>query len=175
MSGTDDGAAPSRFAFDLTGADEVEFFVAPNVGEAPKPVARIASGGETSRIMLAMKSALSEADHTATLVFDEVDVGVGGRSGAVIGEKLWLLARQHQVLCITHLPQVAVFGDNHQRIQKVIRDGRTATRVETLPPDERIDEVAQMLGGATITATTRRATQDLLAQADRWKAGAANA
>ncbi|HEY8744871.1 MAG TPA: DNA repair protein RecN, partial [Chloroflexota bacterium] len=110
----------SSFAFDLTGVDQVEFLVAPNVGEAPKPVARIASGGETSRIKLALKSALSEADQTATLVFDEVDVGVGGRSGRVIGEKLWQLARHHQLLCITHLPQVAVFGDRHQKIRKVV-------------------------------------------------------
>ncbi|HEV7213742.1 MAG TPA: DNA repair protein RecN, partial [Chloroflexota bacterium] len=157
-------------AFDTTGVDQVEFLVAPNVGESPKPVARIASGGETSRIMLALKSALSEADQTATLVFDEVDVGVGGRSGRVIGEKLWQLARHHQLLCITHLPQVAVFGDQHQRIRKVVRDGRTSTAVDPLDPAERVEEIAQMVGGMVVSATTRRAAQDLLEQAQQWKA-----
>jgi DNA repair protein RecN (Recombination protein N) len=162
---TDEG----RYAFDLTGLDRVEFLVAPNVGESPKPVAKIASGGETSRIMLALKSALADADQTATLVFDEVDVGVGGRSGRVIGEKLWLLAQRHQVLCITHLPQVAVFGDHHQRIRKLVREERTATEVEALVAGERVDEVAQMLGGRAISETTKRASQDLLEQAERWK------
>jgi DNA repair protein RecN (Recombination protein N) len=160
---------PETFAFDQTGIDQVEFLVAPNVGESPKPVARIASGGETSRIMLALKSALSEADQTATLVFDEVDVGVGGRSGRVIGEKLWQLARHHQVLCITHLPQVAVYGGDHQKIRKVVAGGRTSTAVESLSAEERVEEVAQMFGGTTVTATTRRAAQDLLAQAEEWK------
>jgi DNA repair protein RecN (Recombination protein N) len=165
----------SSFAFDLTGVDQVEFLVAPNVGEAPKPVARIASGGETSRIMLALKSALSEADQTATLVFDEVDVGVGGRSGRVIGEKLWQLARHHQLLCITHLPQVAVFGDQHQKIRKVVQGGRTSTAVDALDGGELVEELAQMVGGATAGVIARRAAQDLLEQAQQWKAGAAGA
>jgi len=165
----------STFAFDLTGVDQAEFLVAPNVGEAPKPVARIASGGETSRIMLALKSALSEADQTATLVFDEVDVGVGGRSGRVIGEKLWQLARHHQLLCITHLPQVAVFGDQHQKIRKVVQGGRTSTAVDALDGGELVEELAQMVGGATAGVIARRAAQDLLEQAQQWKAGAAGA
>jgi DNA repair protein RecN (Recombination protein N) len=163
------------YAFDLTGVDQVEFLVAPNVGESPKPVARIASGGETSRIMLALKSALSEADRTATLVFDEVDVGVGGRSGRVIGEKLWQLAKHHQVLCITHLPQVAVFGDHHQKIRKVVQAGRTATTVDPLADVERVEELAQMVGGMAVSGTTRRAAQDLLTQAQQWEATAGNA
>lgn len=164
----DDGT----YAFDLSGLDRAEFLVAPNVGESPKPVAKIASGGETSRIMLALKSALAEADQTSTLVFDEVDVGVGGRSGRVIGEKLWLLARRHQVLCITHLPQVAVFGDHHQRIGKLVRRERTATEVEALADGERVDEIAQMLGGQVVTETTKRASEDLVDQARRWKSEA---
>jgi DNA repair protein RecN (Recombination protein N) len=166
---------PPPYAFDLTGVDQVEFLVAPNVGESPKPVARIASGGETSRIMLALKSALSEADRTATLVFDEVDVGVGGRSGRVIGEKLWQLAKHHQVLCITHLPQVAVFGDHHQKIRKVVQGGRTSTAVDPLADLERVEELAQMVGGLAVSTTTRRAAQELLTQADQWKATAGNA
>lgn len=161
---------PAAYAFDLTGVDQVEFLVAPNVGESPKPVARIASGGETSRIMLALKSALSEADQTATLVFDEVDVGVGGRSGRVIGEKLWQLAKHHQLLCITHLPQVAVFGDQHQKISKAVREGRTSTIVDALGAAERVEELAQMVGGVAVSTTTRRAAQDLLMQAEHWKA-----
>ncbi len=158
-----------RYAFDLTGVDRVEFLVAPNVGEPPKPVAKIASGGETSRIMLALKSALSAADETATLIFDEVDVGVGGRSGQVIGEKLWGLAAHHQVICITHLPQVAVFGDSHLKISKLVSDGRTATAVEELDESDRVDEVAQMVGGLVVTATTKQAACDLLDRAQGWK------
>jgi DNA repair protein RecN (Recombination protein N) len=168
QSGTEDQTSP--FAFDLTGIDQVEFLVAPNVGESPKPVARIASGGETSRIMLALKSALSEADQTATLVFDEVDVGVGGRSGRVIGEKLWQLAKHHQLLCITHLPQVAVFGDHHQKISKAVQGGRTSTAVDPLDEAGRIEELAQMVGGIAVSVTARRAAQDLLTQAQQWKA-----
>jgi DNA repair protein RecN (Recombination protein N) len=95
---------------------------------------------------------------------------VGGRSGRVIGEKLWQLARHHQLLCITHLPQVAVFGDQHQRIRKVVRDGRTSTAVDPLDPAERVEEIAQMVGGMVVSATTRRAAQDLLEQAQQWKA-----
>jgi DNA repair protein RecN (Recombination protein N) len=158
-------------AFDLTGVDQVEFLIAPNVGESPKPVARIASGGETSRIMLALKSALTEADETATLVFDEVDVGVGGRSGRVIGEKLWRLARRHQVLCITHLPQVAAFGDQHAQIRKVVQRGRTMTAVELVDGDERVRELAQMVGGTAVNAATRQAALVLLDQAQEWKSG----
>lgn len=169
------GSITATFALDLTGVDQVEFLVAPNVGESPKPVARIASGGETSRIMLALKSALSDADETATLIFDEVDVGVGGRSGRVIGEKLWRLARRHQVLCITHLPQVAVFGDQHFQIRKAVVQGRTMTAVEALDGDERIRELAQMVGGASVNVATRQAALVLLDQAQQWKAGAPRA
>jgi len=95
-------------------------------------------------------------------VFDEVDVGVGGRSGRVIGEKLWQLARHHQLLCITHLPQVAVFGDQHQKIRKVVQGGRTSTAVDALDGGELVEELAQMVGGATAGVIARRAAQDLL-------------
>ncbi len=102
-----------RVAFDGTGLDRVEFLVAPNPGEGLKPLARIASGGETSRLMLALKNVLAKADQVPTLIFDEIDQGIGGRVGGTVGEKLWHLGRAHQVFVITHLPQLAVFGDQH--------------------------------------------------------------
>src|SRR5512138_2755339 len=110
-----DGA---RVAFDASGMDRVEFLVAPNPGEGLKPLAKIASGGETSRLMLALKNILARADEIPSLIFDEIDQGIGGRVGTVVGEKLWALARQHQVLCITHLPQLAAFGEQHFNVKK---------------------------------------------------------
>jgi DNA repair protein RecN (Recombination protein N) len=137
-----------RVAFDATGLDRIEFLVAPNVGEGLKPLAKTASGGETSRLMLALKSVLARADRTPTLIFDEIDQGIGGRVGAVVGRKLWGLAETHQVLCITHLPQLAGFGDQHFRVEKVVAGDRTVTRVLPLSGPERVAELAQMLGGA---------------------------
>ena len=102
-----------RSAFDDSGLDRVEFLIAPNPGEGLKPLVKIASGGETSRLMLALKNVLAQADAIPTLIFDEIDQGIGGRVGMVVGEKLWQLGRQHQVLCVTHLPQLAAFGDQH--------------------------------------------------------------
>ncbi|MEW5830054.1 MAG: DNA repair protein RecN [Chloroflexota bacterium] len=135
-----------RLAFDASGFDRVEFLVAPNPGEGLKPLAKIASGGETSRLMLALKNILSRADEIPTLIFDEIDQGIGGRVGMVVGQKLWNLARNHQVLCVTHLPQLAAFGDQHFQVQKLIQDGRTLTRVDSLKDDARLLELAQMLG-----------------------------
>lgn len=137
-----------RVAFDLTGLDRVEFLVAPNVGEGLKPLVKIASGGETSRLMLALKGVLARADRTPTLIFDEIDQGIGGRVGGVVGRKLWGLAAAHQVLCITHLPQLAGFGDQHYKVEKVLADDRTVTRVRILSPQARAAELALMLGGA---------------------------
>ncbi len=139
----------TRAAFDETGVDRVEFLIAPNPGEGLKPLVKIASGGETSRLMLALKKVLTEADSIPTLVFDEIDQGIGGRVGTVVGEKLWQLARQHQVLCITHLPQLAVYGDQHFSVRKRVEDGRTTTRVEALHAETRLMELAQMLGAVT--------------------------
>ena len=136
-----------RVAFDLTGLDKVEFLVAPNVGEGLKPLAKIASGGETSRLMLALKGVLARADQTPTLIFDEIDQGIGGRVGAIVGQKLWGLGGSHQVLCITHLPQLAGFGDQHFKVDKTISGDRTLTHVHLLGESERIYELAQMLGG----------------------------
>ncbi len=135
-----------RLAFDHNGYDRVEFLVAPNPGEGLKPLAKIASGGETSRLMLALKNVLASADEIPSLIFDEIDQGIGGRVGFVVGQKLWNLARNHQVFCVTHLPQLAAFGDEHYQIQKLVQDNRTLTRVEPLAGESRMLELAQMLG-----------------------------
>jgi DNA repair protein RecN (Recombination protein N) len=135
-----------RLAFDHNGYDRVEFLVAPNPGEGLKPLAKIASGGETSRLMLALKNVLARADEIPSLIFDEIDQGIGGRVGLVVGQKLWNLARNHQVFCVTHLPQLAAFGDEHYQVQKLIQDKRTLTRAEPLAGESRLLELAQMLG-----------------------------
>jgi DNA repair protein RecN (Recombination protein N) len=157
-----------RVAFDSTGFDKVEFLIAPNPGEGPKPLAKIASGGETSRLMLALKNVLAQADQVPTLIFDEIDQGIGGRVGGTVGEKLWRLGRAHQVLVITHLPQLAVYGDSHYQVQKVIQDGRTLTRVSKLEGEPRTLELAQMLG--EVTEGTIRSAHDILQMAQAAKA-----
>ncbi len=134
-------------AFDPTGADEVVFLFAPNEGEPARSLAKIASGGELSRVALAVKQVLAAADETPTLVFDEVDAGIGGRTAEPVGRSLWALARNHQVLVVTHLPQIAAHADAHFRITKRERDGRTITEVERLDREGRIVELAAMLGG----------------------------
>jgi DNA repair protein RecN (Recombination protein N) len=133
--------------FDATGIDEVEFLVEPNPGEGLKPLTKTASGGETSRLMLGLKSVLAQADRTPTLIFDEIDQGIGGRVGAIVGQKLLGLAEDHQVLCVTHLPQLAAFGDQHFKVDKEVVEERTVTRTTDLSVDGRIPELAQMLGG----------------------------
>lgn len=153
---------------DATGCDQVEFMIAPNPGEGLKPLAKIASGGETARLMLALKTTLAHADPTPTLIFDEIDQGIGGRVGAVVGAKLWQLARTHQVLCITHLPQLAAFGDAHYRVEKRVHDGRTTTHVQRLDEAERLRELAQMLG--TGGEAGLRSAAQLLEEAARAKA-----
>jgi DNA repair protein RecN (Recombination protein N) len=157
-------------AFDSTGLDRIEFLVAPNVGEGLKPLARIASGGETSRLMLALKGVLASADRTPTLIFDEIDQGIGGRVGATVGYKLWALSGAHQVLCITHLPQLAGFGDQHFRVEKAIQGDRTLTHVRPLDEAERAPELAQMLGVAGEKALESAA--EILAQVRQTKASA---
>ena len=113
----------TRIAFDQNGFDRVEFLIAPNPGEGLKPLAKIASGGETSRLMLGLKNVLARADEVPSLIFDEIDQGIGGRVGMVVGHKLWNLSRTHQVFCVTHLPQLAVFGDQHYQVQKLVDNG----------------------------------------------------
>jgi len=154
-----------QVAFDENGVDQVEFLIAPNPGEGLKPLVKIASGGETSRLMLALKNVLAEADVIPTLIFDEIDQGIGGRVGFTVGEKLWRLGRKHQVLCVTHLPQLAAFGDSHFRVQKQVIDGRTITQVEALDDHTRLEELALMLGGAS--EANRNAAQETLVMARR--------
>lgn len=164
-----------RFSFESSGIDKVEFLVSPNPGEPLKPLAKIASGGETSRMMLALKAVLGAADRTPTLIFDEIDQGIGGRIGGVVGKKLWgLTASQngtghyaHQVLCITHLPQIASYGDAHFHIRKAIIDDRTITQADVLKDKHRIEELASMLGAAT--DTNRASAKELLQQVSRDK------
>jgi DNA repair protein RecN (Recombination protein N) len=159
----------NRAAFDGNGLDRVEFLVAPNPGEGLKPLVRIASGGETSRLMLALKNVLARADQVPTLIFDEIDQGIGGRVGGTVGEKLWHLGRAHQVFVITHLPQLAVYGDQHFQVQKVIEQNRTLTRVARLTGEARTLELAQMLGA--VSEGTLRSAHDILQSAQAFKTG----
>jgi DNA repair protein RecN (Recombination protein N) len=159
----------TRVSFDATGVDRVEFMLAANLGETLRPLARVASGGETARLMLAIKSILASADATPTLVFDEVDTGVGGRSGQVVGEKLWSLTAGHQVIVITHLAQIAAFGDAHFRIAKQDRAGVTLTDIHEITGDERVAEVAEMLAGEPPTPATLKSATEMLEVASQWK------
>ncbi|MFQ5856093.1 MAG: DNA repair protein RecN [Anaerolineae bacterium] len=166
-----------RYAFDATGIDQVEFLISLNPGEPPRPLAKIASGGETSRLMLALKSTLSAADATPTLIFDEIDAGIGGRVGEIVGRKLWGLTAhgmpEHQVICVTHLPQIAAFADTHYQISKIIEGRRTVTRARRLDDDGRIDELSQMLGSTT--DVTRQKAREMLSETASWKSGARGA
>jgi DNA repair protein RecN (Recombination protein N) len=160
-----------RFLVDPSGMDRVSFLIAPNPGEGLKPLNKIASGGETARLMLALKSILSEADQTPTLVFDEIDVGVGGRSGQVVGETLWSLTKNHQVIVITHLPQIAAFGDLHFQIAKSERGGRVVSIIETLDETARQQELAAMLDGTPITESSLQSAAEMLDRAVAAKRG----
>ena len=170
------GQAPGRFSFDSHGLDAVAFLVSANPGEPLKPLAKVASGGETSRLMLALKTVLGRADETPTLIFDEIDQGIGGRVGGTVGRKLWGLTRGqgtgvrsqesassfqlpasslgHQVLCITHLPQLAAYGDAHFHVAKHIAGERTVTEVRSLTGDDRVTELAQMMGADSAAGRT---------------------
>ena len=151
-----------RAAFDSFGHETIEFLVVPNPGEGLKPLVKIASGGETARLMLALKNVLARADQTPTLIFDEIDQGIGGRVGAVVGQKLWRLGRQHQVLCVTHLPQLAAYGDQHFKVEKRVQDGRTITRVVKLEGQLRLQELANMLG--EVSEGTLQSAHEILEQ-----------
>ena len=144
------------------GADAVAFYMSANVGEALKPMSKVASGGELARIMLAMKNVLAEQDKVNTLIFDEVDTGVSGRAAQKVAEKLKSVARNKQVLCVTHLPQLAAMGDTHLLIAKGERDGRTYTTVTPLDLEGRKRELARIIGGANITETTLKSAEEML-------------
>ena len=155
--------------------DQVVYRIAPNPGEPARPLARVASGGELSRVALAIKEVVAAADRTPTLVFDEIDSGIGGRSADPVGRSLWALARDHQVLCVTHLPQIAAYADAHFQIAKRERDGRTVTAVERLDREGRIRELAQMLGGAAGGPAAMAGARELLDRADEWRRAVAGA
>jgi DNA repair protein RecN (Recombination protein N) len=151
------------------GVDAIEFLISPNPGESVKPLHKIASGGELSRVMLAIRTILAAADRTPTVIFDEVDAGIGGSMGEVVGRKLLVASRRHQVLCVTHLPQIACFGDQHLVVQKRSLADRTETTVRVLSAEERPREVARMLGGPSRSATALDHANELLEAAARLK------
>jgi DNA repair protein RecN (Recombination protein N) len=159
----------SNYEFTKKGIDTVEFMVSTNPGEPFKPLAKIASTGEVSRFMLALKSTFSKTDNIPILVFDEIDIGVGGRCGEVIGEKLWSLSKNRQVICITHLPQIAVFADAHFNIRKNISGSRTTTNLESLQGEALIQELAVMLVGSHYTEASIKSVRELMQKAKAWK------
>jgi len=144
------------------GSDQIEFYFSPNPGEPPKPLAKIASGGELSRLMLAMKSLVLSPGDIPTLLFDEVDAGVGGGVAEIVGKKLKQVAAAHQVICVTHLPQIAALADSHHVVRKEISRGRTSTKVNKLQEQERVEEIARMLGGVKITDRTIRHAEEMV-------------
>jgi DNA repair protein RecN (Recombination protein N) len=157
-----------RLAFDNTGLDHVEFMMSANPGEPLRPLAKVASGGEAARIMLALKRVLTAADHTPTLIFDEIDTGIGGRVGAVVGEKLWELTGNHQVMVVTHLAQLAGYADRHYHVRKLVDSGRTRTQIQALAESEqRAAELAAMLG--TINEAGLQSARELLTYAGDYK------
>ncbi len=145
-----------------SGLETVELMIAPNPGQPARPLRRIASGGELSRVMLALKGILAQADRVSVLVFDEIDANVGGRMGTVIGEKLRALAGVHQVLCITHLPQIAAFADRHLTIRKQMAAGETVTTVAVMEGEMRVRELAEMTSGKVVTETALAQARELL-------------
>jgi DNA repair protein RecN (Recombination protein N) len=151
--------------FSAHGNDEIEFLVSANPGQPPRSLARVASGGELSRISLALQVAAVDAAHLPCLVFDEVDAGVGGAVAEMVGRQLHALAAKGQVLCVTHLPQVASQSDHQLRVSKHISGGSTRTRIEVLDEPARVEELARMLGGTTITDRTREHAREMLAAA----------
>jgi len=162
------GEPEQYYACDLTGIDRVQFLIAPNPGEPFKPLTKIASGGETSRLMLALKTILTSADATPTLIFDEIDAGISGQSGQIVGAKLWMLTQNHQVICVTHLPQIAAFADTHYNVSKQIFDERTVTIVNELRPEQRVREIAHIMGG-NVTEYSMKSAEEMLARAFLWK------
>lgn len=159
----------NQWGLDETGMDQVQFLMSANVGEALKPIQKVASGGELARIMLALKNVLAQDDEIGTLVFDEVDTGVSGRAAQKVAEKMAQVARHKQVLCVTHLPQLAAMADTHFSVSKGEREGRTYTNLERLDRKQRREELARLIGGAAVTPALLESAEELLAQADAWR------
>jgi len=151
-----------RFRLTSTGADTAEFLFTANPGEEMRPLRKVASGGELSRVMLALKSVLSQADPVPTLVFDEIDVGIGGKVAESVGRRLARLGKNHQVICITHLPQIAKYAERHLLVAKSTRGSRTVTSIRTLDPDSRVEELARMTSGATVTKASLSHAREML-------------
>ena len=154
---------------DVSGIDEVRFLMSANVGEELRPIQKIASGGELARIMLAMKNVFSQQEQIGTMVFDEVDTGVSGRAAQKVAEKMARISRQKQVLCVTHLPQLAAMADTHFSVEKGVLGGRTFTRVQELTRAQRREELARLTGGEQITQTMLEGAEELLSAADAYK------
>jgi DNA repair protein RecN (Recombination protein N) len=152
---------------DENGMDRVSFLFSANPGEEPRPMAKIASGGELSRIILALKELQARERADETLIFDEVDAGIGGRTADMVGQRLRALSRRHQVLCITHLPQIACYGEHHFAVRKATRHGRTTTALEGLSGEARLEEIARMLGGVNVSTKTRAHAREMLEQAQK--------
>ena len=153
------------------GWDRVEFFFSANPGEAARPLAKVASGGELSRLMLAFKCLLAKKDMVETVIFDEVDAGIGGEAAEAVARKIQELATHHQVFCVTHLPQIAARGNTHFRVAKQMAQGRTVSSFSLLAPEERVGELARMLAGDSVSAQTRAWAQELLAKGKNGQAG----
>ncbi|MBR0596379.1 DNA repair protein RecN [Sinanaerobacter chloroacetimidivorans] len=148
--------------FTAEGIDKVEFLISTNLGEASKPLAKIASGGEISRIMLAFKQIIGDYDYIPTMIFDEIDSGISGITASIVGKKLLEISKSHQIICISHLPQIAAFGDHHYKIQKEVVGDATVTNVIPLSQEEKIQEIARLLGGINITDTTIKSAEELI-------------
>jgi DNA repair protein RecN (Recombination protein N) len=153
-----------KSGIEATGVERVDFLIAPNVGEDVRPLAQIASGGELSRIVLALKGILGTKESVETLIFDEVDAGIGGGVAEVVGQKLKTLARFHQVICITHLAQIAQFATHHFKITKRVNRGRTRTNMTPLHGEKRVKEMARMLGGVKITNKTLEHAREMMSK-----------
>ena len=154
---------------DVSGMDQVRFLMSANMGEELRPIHRIASGGELARIMLAMKNVLAEQDQVGTLVFDEVDTGVSGRAAQKVAEKMARISRSKQVLCVTHLPQLAAMADTHFSVEKGETGGRTYTKVQCLTREQRRQELARLTGGSHVSATMLSGAEELLTEAESFK------
>ena len=157
--------------FGPKGSDEIEFYLSANKGEEAKPLNKVASGGELSRIILALKNVLSRTGSVSSIVFDEVDNGIGGAVAEIVGRKLKAVSRNHQIICITHLPQIASFGDKHMYVSKKVVKGRTVTSVEELDSEQKIEEISRMLGGVNVTQTTKDHAREMLHSSRAYKTG----